>query len=44
MPYTLHIDERLRANGDLVNHVKARHYRLVLRFFKANYLFYFLTD
>jgi hypothetical protein len=44
MPYTLHIDERLRANGDLVNHVKARHYRLVLPFFKANYLFYFLTD
>jgi hypothetical protein len=44
MSYTLHIDEQLQADGELVNHLRMKNYKFVLKFFNASYGFNFRTD
>jgi hypothetical protein len=44
MSYTLHIDEQLQADGELIKHLKSKKYKFVLRFFNASYGFNFRND
>jgi hypothetical protein len=44
MSYTLHIDEQLQADGELVNHLRMKNYKFLLKFINASYGFNFRTD
>jgi hypothetical protein len=44
MSYTLHIDEQLQADGELVHHLRMKNYKFILKFFNASYGFNFRTD
>lgn len=44
MSYTLHIGDQLQADGELINLLKNKHYKFVMRFLDANYRFIFCTE
>jgi hypothetical protein len=44
MSYTLYIDEQLQTDGELVNHLRAKNSKFILKFFNASYGFSFRTD
>ena len=44
MSFTLHIDEQLQADDELVNHLRMKNYKFILKFFNASYGFNFRTD
>jgi hypothetical protein len=44
MSYTLHIDEQLQADEELVNQLRMKNHKFILKFFNASYGFSFRTD